>query len=185
MNAQPNPPAAPVSIEDLERLLRHHLEELHFSFGDEPLVDLAGLLICEGDCRAIITAADLDPAARLFCYLHCLGHLALGHVDPRRLTLTYEFRDRWRLPPHLQARETAADQWALGLLDAAHGASSELTTPSRYPLRPALRNLRIPCGFLRACLTRLRAGLQATSPETVRCLRQQAATAEAGDAHAA
>jgi hypothetical protein len=185
MNAHPDPAAAPVGIEDFERLLRRHLEELHFSFGDEPLVDVAGLLICEHDCRAIITAADLDPAARVFFYLHCLGHLALGHLDQQRLTLTYEFRDRWRLPPHRQAREAAADQWALQLLDAAHAASSEQSFAFRYPLRPALRNLRIPRGFLRACLTRLRAGLQATPPEIVHRLKQHAATAETGGAHAA
>src|SRR2546430_789886 len=112
----PNPPGLAYRAEQAERLLRRHLEELRFSFGEEPLVDLAGFLISENGCHAILVAADLDARARIFLYLHCLGHLALGHVPARQLAVTYEFRDRWRHPPHQQARETAADQWALRLL---------------------------------------------------------------------
>ena len=161
-------------LERVEALLKRHLEELHFSFGDEPLVDLEGFLICEDGCRAIIAAEDLDPCRRIFLYLHCLGHLALGHIDERRLSLTYELRDRWRLPPHLQARETAADAWALRLLDQPRESAGRRANPFRQPVLQELRNLRMPPGFSHACLERHRADL-AASPSLVQQLRQQAA----------
>jgi len=161
----PRPIAPAISPRDasavhLERLLRRHLEELRFTFGDEPLDDLQGFLICEDGNRALIAAADLGPDARSFLYLHCLGHLALGHVDGTRLSVTYEFRDRWRLPPAEQAREAAADAWAHQLLAYAlapqHGPA-----PGPRAIRHQLGALRLPPGYLRACLQRLRAALTA------------------------
>jgi hypothetical protein len=151
--------------------LRYHLEELHFSFGEDPLVDVAGLLISEDGCHAIIAATDLDAAARIPLYLHCLGHLALGHLEQPHLTLFYEFRDRWRLPPQLQAREAAADQWARALLTSTIAPLE----PSRHRSRARLaelRNLRLPHGFLRACHARLSTALQTASPDTRRRLRE-------------
>jgi hypothetical protein len=154
-----SPPADPGAVH-LEHLLRRHLEELRFTFGDEPLDDLQGFLICENGNRALITAADLDPYARIFLYLHCLGHLALGHVDGEHLSVSYEFRDRWRLPPHEQAREAAADAWALTLLAAAQSPNS---SSSPRAIRHQVGALRIPRGFLRACLQRLREAVTADS----------------------
>jgi hypothetical protein len=155
----------------LERLLRRHLEELRFTFGDEPLADLEGFLICEDGNRALITAGDLDPYARIFLYLHCLGHLALGHVDGARLSVTYEFRDRWRLPPHEQAREAAADAWALQLLSALSSPTTANCSPQA--IRQQLGALHLPPGFLRACLQRLRAAL-AVDPAVGLLLRHYA-----------
>ena len=157
-------PAAGPRAEALARLVERHLEELHFSFDREPLVDVAGFLIVEGPYRAIVAASDLDAPARLRLFLHCLGHLALGHVDAQQLSLTYELRDRWRLAPAQQAREAAADAWADALLAA-------LTTPApvlpRYQpaLRQALRRLGVPRGYARACLARLRAALAPAAAE--------------------
>jgi hypothetical protein len=149
------------------------LEELRFTFGDEPLDDLQGFLICENGNRALITAADLDPHARIVLYLHCLGHLALGHVDGEHLSVTYEFRDRWRLPPHEQAREAAADAWALGLLAAAQ-TPTDSKNESIRAIRRQIGALRLPPGYLRACLQRLRAAL-AAAPALVPTLQRIAA----------
>jgi len=147
------------------RLVERHLEELRFSFAREPLVDLAGFWIREGPCRAIVVVADLDPLARVRFYLHCLGHLALGHGDDRPLTLTYEYRDRWRLSPAQQAREAAADAWALALLAAPAAHSS---APRFQPtIRRSLRNLGLPRGYARACLARLRAALDSSAGVTI------------------
>ena len=157
-------PAAGPRAEALARLVERHLEELHFSFDREPLVDVAGFLIAEGPYRAIVAASDLDAPTRLRLSLHCLGHLALGHVDAHQLSLTYEFRDRWRLAPAQQAREAAADAWADALLAAL---TAPAPVPPRYQpaLRQALRRLGIPRGYARACLARLRAALAPTAAE--------------------
>ena len=164
-------PPFPLSVEGL---LRHHLEELRFSFGEEPLADLEGFLICEDGCRAIITAADLTPTARIFLYMHCLGHIALGHVDDRRLSVTHEFRDRWRLPPDQQVRETAADDWALSLLAPPPLPIQGAPHPFRHGTLQELHNLRLPAGYLGACHARLRAAL-AAQPALVAELRRHAA----------
>jgi hypothetical protein len=158
------PGAAGRRAEALARLVERHLEELHFSFDREPLVDVAGFLIVEGPYRAIVSASDLDAAARLRLALHCLGHLALGHVDASQLSLTYEFRDRWRLPPAQQAREAAADAWADALLAAL---TAPAPMPPRYQpaLRQALRRLGVPRGYARACLARLRTALAPATAE--------------------
>ena len=140
---------ADLRVVQFERFLRRHLEELRFTCGDEPLDDLQGFLICENGDRALITAAELDPHARIILYLHCLGHLALGHVDGEHLTVTYEFRDRWRLPPYEQAREAAADGWALALLAAAQ-APADSKAGSLRAIRRQIGALRLPPGYLRA-----------------------------------
>jgi hypothetical protein len=154
-------------------LLRRHLEELRFTFGDEPLDDLQGFLICEDGNRALITARDLNPTARSFLYLHCLGHLALGHVDGERLSVSYEFRDRWRLPPHEQAREAAADDWTFQLLACAC-APTALASPAFRAIRRQLGALHLTPGFVRACLHRLRIALTA-DPTLVPTLQRHAA----------
>jgi hypothetical protein len=162
----------------VERLLRRHLEELRFSFGEEPLTDLEGFCIAEDGCRAIIVAADLAPIARIFLYLHYLGHLALGHVRDERLSVTHEFRDRWRLPPHQKLRESASDAWALDLLNAhtPRSTSSALhPSPFANGILGELRNLRLAAGYLRACHLRLQATL-AMHPHLVPALQQHAAT---------
>jgi hypothetical protein len=155
----PASPSLDASAVHLERLLRRHLEELRFTFGDEPLDDLRGFLICENGNRALITAADLDPHARISLYLHCLGHLALGHVDGDHLSVSYEFRDRWRLPPGEQVREAAADAWARQLIAGAQRPDGSKASPNA--IRHQLGALRLPPGFLRACLQRLHAALTA------------------------
>jgi hypothetical protein len=159
------------SAASLEALLRRHLEELRFTFGDEPLDDLGGFLICEDGNRALITASDLDAPARILLYLHCLGHLALGHVDGDRLSVTYEFRDRWRLAPAEQVREAAADEWALRLLAAAQAPESAASSRPGA-IRQQLGALRLPPGFLRACLQRLHTALRA-DPRLGPTLEQQ------------
>src|SRR5262245_9464612 len=174
MIALPAPTAPSVAhrAEEAERLLRRHLEELRFSFGEEPLVDLAGFLIAENGCHAIVVAADLDAPARIFLYLHCLGHLALGHVPEPTLAVTYEFRDRWRLPPDQQARETAADQWALRLLQRLLDPTPQASSPFQRGVLQEVHRLPLPRGFLRACRGRLRAAA-AADPALVRELRRQ------------
>ena len=99
----------------------------------------------------------------------------LPPLGKSRLSLTYEFRDRWRLPPHLQAREAAADEWAIQFVEQRLAPASGGTSPFRPPTLQALRNLRIPRGFLRACLERLRAAVAAASPDLVQQLQRQAA----------
>src|SRR5262249_47324280 len=165
-----------------ERLLRRHLEELRFSFGQEPLVDLAGFLIAENGCHAIVVAADLDAPARIFLYLHCLGHLALGHVPEPKLSVAYEFRDRWRLPPDQQARETAADQWALRLPQQLLDPTSQASSLSQRGVLQEVHRLRLRRGFLRACRERLRAAA-AADPALVRELRRQVVAPRATAPH--
>jgi len=160
------------SAANLEALLRRHLEELRFTFGDEPLDDLSGFLICEDGNRALIAASDLDACTRISLYLHCLGHLALGHLDGEHLSVTYEFRDRWRLAPPEQVREAAADVWALRLLVAAQSPAAAMCAPR--VLRQQLGALRLPPGFLRACLQRLRSALDA-NPSLLAAVQRQIA----------
>lgn len=51
-------------------------------------------MISEGGYQEIVVADDLSPESRIFLYLHSLGHIAHGQIDPRRRTIKYELRNR-------------------------------------------------------------------------------------------
>jgi hypothetical protein len=100
-----------------ERMVTVLLRPLRFTIAQEPLDSLQAFLIAENGHRRVVVNAHLPPWARVYYCLHCVGHVAMGHVGDDDLSIRFEVPDRTKLPADRAVEEAEADRWVRVLVD--------------------------------------------------------------------
>jgi hypothetical protein len=103
-------------VELAERIVKALLRRMQVTVAVDRLDGLDAFMIADRGHRRIVVDAGLDPSARVYYYLHALGHVARGHVPPDELHVRFEPRQRAKLPMALLEEERAADEWVRTLV---------------------------------------------------------------------
>lgn len=139
-----------------EYALRKVFGDAGWSFSVEHLEDLTGFFICEAGHGSIVVADDLSCLERIYFYFQMLGHVALGQLDPIRLSLWYEIRPTERVarPRSVEIQGLRADRWAERVLSAFLRAEPSVHAGYRDTLHKVLQNHEGPWSGLHRGLHR-------------------------------